>query len=383
MTAPRPNGVSLEEQIEALARMRGATRSVLSVYLNTRWADEHQRERVRIFLKNELARAREIEGAGVDPDDFAWIEREGDALIAQGRFPDARGVALFTCRALGLREILPVHRPFEDAFVVAQGPFLRPLTLAAESAPSALVVFIDTESARLVPLTAAGAGGEVRLAADVPGHHRQGGWALLAQSRYQRHIQEQRGRHFEAVVESVAQLVKEHGVRRIVLAGESRSIAAFRQHLPRGLDAAIIGSVAGARFEGSNVIADRAIELIRILEESRGATEVESALTEAAKHGRAVAGLAATLGAVARGAVHRLYLLKAFNRRGRRCAGCAALEEDDAPACRRCGGATHEVELGEAMCERVISDGGAVVPVLTHAGLERVGGVLAVLRFPI
>lgn len=383
MTSSRPTGGTFEERLEALGRLRSATSSVVSVYLNTRWADEHQRERVRIFLKNELGRARQAGAGNVDRDDLAWIESEGQELVEQRRFPDAGGVALFTCRALGLREIVPVHMSFEDAFVVAETPFLRPLMHAMESAPGALVVFVDTESARFIPLSPAGVGEEVRLENNVPGHHRQGGWALLAQSRYQRHILDQRGRHFEAVAESLAQLFKEPGVRRIVVAGEPRNIAAFRKHLPEGLDAAIAGTVAGARFEGPATIADRAIELLGTVEESRGAIEVDAILTEAAKHGRAVAGLEATLGAAGRGAIRHLYLLKGFKRAGRRCVGCAALETGDASACRLCGGAMREVELGEAMGERVIADGGTVVPITIHAGLERMDGVAAGLRFPI
>jgi hypothetical protein len=38
MTAPGPTGGSLEGRLEALARNRSAASSVVSVYLNTRWA---------------------------------------------------------------------------------------------------------------------------------------------------------------------------------------------------------------------------------------------------------------------------------------------------------------------------------------------------------
>jgi peptide subunit release factor 1 (eRF1) len=292
-------------------------------------------------------------------------------------------VALFACRALGLREIIPVHVPFQATLVVAETPFLWPLTLAAEAAPGAIVVFVDTRSARFIPLTAAGVGDEVRLEADVPGHHRRGGWAQLAEGHYQRHIQDRRGRHFEAVAESLGQVVKRDGVRRIVMAGDSRNIAAFRKHLPEALAAAIAGTVAAAHFEGPAVIADRALDLIRDLEGSRGAAEVDAALTEAAKRGRAVAGLDATLGAIGRGAIHRLYLLEGLKRRGRRCTACAAIDSGEPSACRLCGAAMREVDLREAMSERVIADGGTVVPVMVHAGLDRVDGVAAVLRFPI
>jgi hypothetical protein len=88
--------------------------------------------------------------------------------------------------------VLPVRVAFEDTFVVADAPHLRPLAELAEETPPVLIVFVDAESARLVPLTASGAGEEVALRGDVPGHHSRGGWAQLAQSRYQRHTQDHR-----------------------------------------------------------------------------------------------------------------------------------------------------------------------------------------------
>ncbi|HEV8643337.1 MAG TPA: hypothetical protein VGV13_19840 [Methylomirabilota bacterium] len=52
------------------------------------------------------------------------------------------------------------------------------------------MVFIDGASARLIPLNAAGPDDEVTLEGRVEGRHRAGGWAALAQSRYQRYIEE-------------------------------------------------------------------------------------------------------------------------------------------------------------------------------------------------
>jgi len=74
-------------------------------------------------------------------------------------------VALFACGGLGLREILPVRVPFDDAFVVADVPFLRPLAAVLGTIPSVLVVFVGGANARLIPLNPDGPGGEVRLEA--------------------------------------------------------------------------------------------------------------------------------------------------------------------------------------------------------------------------
>ena len=371
--------MDLNARLAGLARISRAPTPVVSVYLNTRWADEHQRDRARVFLKNEVGTAGDRAAAS----DLRWIEEQSESVIAQTRFADAHGVALFACEAIGLREILPVRVPFEDTFVVADAPFLRPLAGALEAAPPALVVFVDSESARLIPADPSGAGEEVALESEVPGHHRRGGWAQLAQSRYQRHIQDHRGRHFEAATEALVHLVEQHRIERIVLAGEARNVAAFRKHLPHRIAEQVAGVIPGARHESAAAFLGRAGELLARVEEREETDAIESALTEAAKGGRAVSGLEATLEAASRGAVHRLYLLKRFSEPGRGCVACGALQPGDSPRCRLCAGETEPVELGSAMADRVIAAGGRVETIERHEELARLGGVVARLRYPL
>jgi peptide subunit release factor 1 (eRF1) len=376
--------MDVSARLTELAKMRGVRGTpVVSVYLNTRWGDEHQRDRVRVFLKNEIRKARKSAAAGRIEADLDWIQAEGDALIAQSRFPEAHGVALFACRGLGLREVIPVRLPFENAFVVADVPFLLPLAALLEKTPSALVVFVDGESARLVPLTTEGVGEEVALESEVPGHHRRGGWAQLAQSRYQRHIQDHRGRHFEAVVEALIGLTEGNGVRRILMAGEPRTIAVFQKRLPNRIAERVVGSIAGARHESAAVLVGRAAPFLAHLRGGEGVDAVEAVLTEAAKGGRAVAGLEETLEAVARGAVQRLYLLEGFSQPGRLCVECGGLQSGGDAACRLCGKPTRVAELGGAIVGRVIATGGKVETVQIHQVLARVGGVAALLRYPL
>jgi peptide subunit release factor 1 (eRF1) len=375
--------MDLHTRLTALGKIGRAPAPVVTAYLNTRWADEHQRDRVRIFLKNHLAEARRAPGPRPSEADLAWVEAQGEALFNQAMMPETGGVALFACEALGLRELVPSRVPFENTFTVAETPLLRPLLQLAEQAPSTLVVFVDTETARLVPLTVAGAGEELALAADVPGHHSRGGWAQMAQSRYRRHIQDHRARHFEAVVESLIGLMDSHGLRSIVLAGEPRNVAVFRKELPPRVAALVVGTVAGARHEAIGVIVDRAAEYLPHVQGQREAEGVDAALTEAAKRGKASAGLEATLEAVNRGAVHRLYLLKGWHAPGRRCGGCGTLQGGFTWTCPSCGGEALTVELGEAMAERVTAVGGTVETIEIHQPLAAAGGVAAELRYPL
>jgi peptide subunit release factor 1 (eRF1) len=250
-------------------------------------------------------------------------------------------------------------------------------------APPTLVVFIDTETARLIVVTPAGAGEELELRGDVPGHHSRGGWAQMAQSRYRRHIQDHRARHFEAVVEALIGLVEGDEVRRIVLAGDPRNVAVFRKELPSRIAELVVGVVAGARHEATGLFVERATDYLPHVEGQREAGEVDVVLTAAAKRGKATAGLDATLEAINRGAVHRLYLLKGWSAPGRRCTGCGALQGGFTWTCPACGREAATVELSEAMADRVVAAGGFVETIEAHQPLAAAGGIAAELRYPL
>lgn len=384
MTTPAPGTtatpIDVVGKLHELARAKPVP--VISVYLDTRWSDEHQRNRVRVFLKNEIRKAAAMAGGQLDAE-LAWLAAEGERLVGQTFHPEAAGVAMFAGGSGSWREILPFAVPFPDTFVVADTPRLRPLVHALGEAPRAAVLFVDGENARLTALTAQGAAEDIELeTTDVVGHHRRGGWSLLLQSRYQRHIHEHRRRHFDAVAHALADLVDHYGVRAIVLAGEPRNLAVFRAHVPPRLADRLAGDVAGSRHEPTSALAERALELIRHRDAGHAAAAVDAVLIDAEGGGRAASGIEATIDAVNRGTVDRLYLQASYGEDGRVCLGCHALQRAEDAACRWCGAATSALELGEAMVQRVLAAGGDVASIDGHAGLERAGGVAALLRYP-
>jgi protein required for attachment to host cells len=254
---------------------------------------------------------------------------------------------------------------------------------AVEHGPDALLVFVDTASARLIPLGPSPAAHEVRLESEVGGHHRQGGWALLAQSRYQRHLQQQRERHFKSVAAAVAQVGDGGAVRHLVLAGEPRNVGLFRRHLPAALAARVVGDMRAARHDAASVLAERGAEMVERASREAARADVDAVLDGAATGRHAAAGLTAALEAVARGAVQTLYLLAACREVGVVCRHCGAMQVGMKPACALCGRAVRPVELQQAMREEVVAAGGEVRLVTEHAGLARYDGVAARLRFPL
>jgi peptide subunit release factor 1 (eRF1) len=373
--------MDLTQGMMELAKLPPAPTPLVSVYLNTHWADEHQRERVRIFLKNQLTEARRAEaGSRAAADDLDWIEEQGALLWSRQIAEEARGAALFACEAIGLRKMLTSRVPFENLFVVDETACLRPLAEARDVAPPALLVFVDTESARLLTLSASGLGEEVDVESDVQGHQRQGGSAA---ARIQRHFQEERARHYERVARHVIAGVDQQGVRHIVLAGDERNTALFREELPERVARYVVGTVSGTRYEPIDATAARASELLPRMDHQREVTDVEAALVAAAKGGKAATGVAATLAATNQDAIYRLYLLRGWTAPGRKCIRCAMLGEGFTWMCPACGGDAHTVELGEAIIQRVVRTGGEIEPVTGHEGLAKAGGIAADLRHPL
>jgi protein required for attachment to host cells len=376
--------MNLMARLGELGKMSKGFTPVVSVYLDTRWADEHQRDRVRIFLKNELARAREASSNRAADSDLDWIESQGQALVGQATMPEGVGVALFACEGAGLREHLSVRVPFfEDAFVVADTPLLRPLAVLAEATPAALLIFVDAESARLWTITAAGVGAELVLEAETEEHPRIASGPETTQAVYDRHREARREHHFALVAKRVVELVASERIERLIVAGEPRNVALLRKALPPSMAEHIVGEIAGSRDEAGHVLVRRATEVLSRAEGQRHAEEVDTVLVTAAKGGKAAAGVDATLDAVKRGAVHRLYLLRDFVESGRVCVACGDLGRGNHELCRLCGKLARAVDLAEAMVHRVIAAGGTVADVPAHMALGRSGGVAAWLRFPL
>lgn len=374
--------MDLDAKLSELSRVTSREAPVLSVYVDTRWRDEHHRARARVEVLAELRRARERVAAG-SAADVDWAAEQVSALLEAGAAGEGPGMALFACAPLGVREVLRVRAPVESRVVLGERPHLRPLVEAAEATPPTLVVYVDGERARLIPAGVGLDGEEVTLESEVQGHHRRGGWALLAQSRYQRHLDAQRARHIEAVAETLARVADSGGARAIVLAGDTRNVARLQRALPAPVAERVVGTVRGAAHEAAAALVERATALLTERQRETVARAVDTVLTEAAKHGRAVAGLRDTLRAVSRDAVHALFLLETFHLPGVACLPCRVLRAGTASTCGACGRDATTVELGEAMIERVLEAGGRVETVSAHAALADHDGLAASLRYPI
>jgi protein required for attachment to host cells len=368
--------------LQRLAQVVPTDQPVISVYLHTRVHDEHHRDRVRVFVENESRRVAAM-AAGATEAELAWIRDQAEQIANGVLYAQAESVALFAGGSPALRETILLAVPVPDTFAVGDTPRLRPLVSALTGTPRGLVVFIDGERARLITTGEDGSADEVVLQHDdmVVGHHRRGGWALLLQSKYAKHLQVHRDRHFAAVAEALVDTVARYGTTAIVLAGEPQLRAAFRAYLSPDVARAIIGEIAAAHYEPAAALVSRALAVISLAAGSAQGVSLDAALVDAGAGGRAAAGVDATLEAVNAGNVMCLYLLDQFADDGAVCTACAAVQRGGVGHCRWCGKAVRGIDLGEALAQRVLAAGGSVEGVRAHAGLASSHGIAAVLRY--
>src|SRR5215470_10166935 len=102
---------------------------------------------------------------------------------------------------------------------------------------NALLVMIDSRAAHIYEVVLGGLLRESDVANEVPGRHKQGGYA---QPRYQRHVQEHIDRHHKEVAAYVAAYMAAHPHTHLIVSGQHDIIAHFRSWLPLSVQAHIL-----------------------------------------------------------------------------------------------------------------------------------------------
>ena len=374
-------------EIKKLARIEEGPYPFCSLYLDTKWDDEQQRERIRLFTKNQLKKASDRLKDRPDwrkpfAEDQERIERYVEGVVRQVG-EGANGIAVFSCSGRGTFIVYPSFIPFENQFVLSDLPTLQPLVRLSSQYQNTLAVMVETDSARLYELSLEGMVAESSIENYVPGRHDQGGWA---QMRYQRHIKDHMNRHHKEVAEQLTELFDSNQWKRIVLIGQDRIITNFRSFLPDRVKQQITDAFSVDFSQERSKVLRRVFE--RLLQKEREAVQlqVQNILERPPQGGLATLGLNGTLESLNRGQIQTLFLLSAFSLRGGKCRRCGNLSmvqppEHSAPPCPLCKGEVRIVDLGEEMVRTVLRHDGEVKWLEESGILKEQDGVGASLRF--
>jgi len=379
--------MDIRSEIKKLARMEEASSPVISLYLNIKWEDEQQRERIRLFIKNELRKGwdqlkDQEEWRRHFIEDQQRIEKYGEGLVRRAYWEGVNGMAIFSCSGANMFATYPSIIPFENQFFLSETPVLRPLVRLSSQYQNTLAVMVETDSAKLLELSLEGLLGEFSIESYVPGRHDQGGWA---QGRYQRHIKDHMDKHHKEVAEQLTELFDSTQWKHIVLIGQERILANFKSFLPERVKMNIADTFSLDFSEDRSKVLRKIFEHLLQKERLKIHDEIQKLKERSPQGGMATLGLTQTLEALNQGQVHTLYLSTSFSYKGRKCKRCGSLFapplENPSLPCPLCKGELKRVDLGEEMMKASLRQDGEVKWVEENEALREHEGVGASLRF--
>lgn len=376
----------LDALLRGLAELDARPGAVVSLYLDSRWDDEHQRERARLGLRQAAARERErlraLPGEAADriERDLARAEEYAHLVIKQRRDVGFEGIACFFSEPRGVDLVVLAHASMPTKLVVGPRPHLPPLVVSASEHDLALVAIVETDETRILEIATGGLFAHDRLEGDVPDRVQRGGWRQL---RIQKHIADHIAHHHrEGATDLMARFDAIAALRgrppRVVLAGREPMLAGFERHLPER----VLRRAIRATHVDPKLRTDQVLEIVRDAlreAERRGHREALAAVVDAAAIGRGAEGLKPVLDAVNQGRLRELLLDRRFDAPGVECRRCGQLLEADSRAsCPFCAGPLEPVSLKDELLRRAVL-ASAELHLVDEAGLP--DGIAATLRY--
>jgi peptide chain release factor subunit 1 len=374
------------EEVRRLIAHRGR-HPVISLYLDL---DPEQfptpsarSTEVRSLIDTAGKQIEALEGLGHDDrlglrDDLRRI----DTLLSSpdAPFKGAHALAVFSCTAEELFEVVKLSRPVPRQVVIEPTPYVAPMITAAERR-SWLVALVDRRSARVLAGSGDRLAERARVEDSVHGRHERGGWS---QANYERSIEADVDAHLKHIAEILDRRWRQGRFDRVAIGGQQETVPRFekllsdevRRHLAPGRVDVDLSSATDVQIR-------EAVEKLVAEEEKCTERETLDRLEDAlGAGGRGVGGPEATLQALTERRVATLLIEPGFDGRGKRCPSCGLLLVDGEDRCPADGSELQEVDhLREAVVEAAVGQDADVLVVRSYPDLGPHRGIAALLRF--
>jgi peptide chain release factor subunit 1 len=307
------------------------------------------------------------------------LERIAAELGNGGGTKGAHGLAIFSCSAAGLFEMLRLAEPVDHEPVISDGPYLAPLSSIGEHGQWC-VVLVNRRTARLF-CGSSDTLDEVALVDDgVRNRHDQGGWS---QSNYQRSVDKDVQDHLKHVAEVVFEQMKQELPEGVLVGGPQETVADFEGTLHPYLRERLAGRI-DIDVENTSPEDVRRAAAQRIAAAAR--EREDQALARLAElfgsNGRAASGLADVLVAVHEQRVETLLVDRGYTAPGVCCPQCGFLGGKGFRECPADGTPTERRDdIVEAAIERAITQSANVHVLRDRPELASHGHIAAILRF--
>jgi len=363
----------IQSHIKQLAARPDSQGPFVTLYIDTARVDEAQKDRIRLFVKNEAHNLRESIGERGNGLDTAI--RQIESYVENSLQPDTRGLAIFAAPHEEFFASLQLPVAVRPQLSIGSRPHLRQLAELRQNYPNAALAMIDAKWARLFVLGFGRILDEIDLEnPEVPKKHDRGGWS---QANLQRHTEEVIDRHHQKVADVLTKLFDQGGFSGgVILSGQERNIANFRGFLPKRVEEAVIGTLHLDIRSAANEVADACSDLIR--QNAQQKTNEKVATIES---GKGALGFSKVVAALNERKVAHLFVSSEAKGRGWKCTGCDVMGLEVPLGCPACGKSVRTCDLVEAMIAAAEIEQAEIDTVEAGTVIDRYDGVGATLRF--
>jgi len=397
----------LRRELADLCELRSDTEPIVSLYLDTSWTDEKQRERARVFVQEASKQAVDRHAAHPQLEalrrTLARAARAASDRISRSD-GGGRGLAVFACESLNLWRVVDVPQSFRSELSVDGRPHLLQLARLVDDVEPAIIAFVHASGMQVYEVALGVVVNEATVEGAVPRRHTSGEFHGQRSAPHglghgasaglferagtnERHVEELMERTRRDAATFLHTMWERDPRAHLALVGTSQVVAAFERHLPERMRDRILARLPRPpgkeswRGNGQHKVLEEVVAKLAEKERESEARAVEHAIGEALRGGLAVLGPEDVVLAVNERRVHRLILEEDFERSGWRCRNCGALGMTHDEVCTFCQGPLARVDaLGEELAGRVLANDGEVEVVAHTNRLHSYRGVAALLR---
>ena len=366
-----------EAAIRELAGIRGERAPITSCYLDVdgRRLVRHQDVEHELDLMLRGARQR-ANGHRSVHDDLARIEAYVRAGFDRS---ETRGLAIFSCAAADLWEVIELPVPVHSRVVINHAPAVGQLESVVQDHEPIGVLLADRQRARLFVFELNRLVERTELIDELPRDYDARG--MRERGTPEHHVEELAHQHLRNAARAAFDLWQSRGFHHLAIGAPdpiaNEVEAALHPYLRERLCGRVHLTVGASHAEVRD-----AAEAVEAEVERRREAGLVARLREAAATGRkGVAGLAPTLAALNEHRVERLLVSKGYRQEGWRCAetGALAMVGPTNPATGRPMRRVDDVV--EDAIEEALTQGVPVTICVGNADLDVVGRIGALLRY--
>ena len=362
--------------IRSLAGFKGLDAPVVTLYLDV---DGRRFVRPRDYEQQLDALIREASGRsnGSRPPaaDLERIEAYVKAGIDRSR---TRGLAIFSCAAHDMWEVIELPVPVRNQLVVNTTPHVRQLETVLSGNERFGVLLADKQRARMFVFELGCLVDKSELFDQLPRHEDDAGdWD---KDHVRDHSAAAAQRHLRRAAEVAFQAFQENPFDHLVIGAPEEVTSALENELHSYLRERIAARLSTPVGATEATITEAALEVEQRVERQREAGLVER-VREGVGIGKAVAGLGPVLAALEERRVDTLLLSDGYEAPGWRCHGCDHVGVKGR-ACPVCVQEMHQVDdVVEEAVEVAIAQSCHVLVCVGNADLDVLGRIAALLRF--